>query len=279
MSRQQDLMFCKIAVANGMVSEDHARKCLAIVNKREQESGRRPHIGAVFSKYNILQRQQVQMVYEAVDKRMGGGVPSARALPTASRGGRREPRAKRGFAGRDEQPTKRRVDPTTLWVGVAFGVIFLGVVIALVVMFVTGGSNTGPAGEDASATASAGESGSGESSSASASMSKGAAGAIGDGTDAATAAARPKEMDPTSRGKISQWMNDARFEAQIDPAKALKMIDDLKNEIATKQIFITPDLQSEIDTLHADLVKSSSGESDGEPDGTGDAADSGDDDI
>ncbi len=108
-------------------------------------------------------------------------------------------------------------------------------------------------------------------------MSTGAAGSTGDGTDAATAVAMPKEMDPTSRGKISQWMNDARFEAQIDPVKALKMIDDLNSAIASKKTFITPDLRSEIDSLHADLVKSSSGESDGT--GDEDAADPEDDDI
>ena len=86
MSQKQDLLFCKIAIANGRVSEDQAKKCLAIANKREQETGRRPTIGSVFSKYNLMGKQEVKFVYEAVQKRTGMPVPMAGA--PAAGGGR-----------------------------------------------------------------------------------------------------------------------------------------------------------------------------------------------
>ena len=127
MSQKQDLLFCKIAISNGRVTQDQAKKCLAIANKRELETGRRPTIGSVFSKYNLMRKQEVQAVYEAIAKRTGmpipqmGGAPSKGAV--ARTGGRgRKP----SFA--DDAPA-RRVDPNTLALGVAFGVIFLGIII------------------------------------------------------------------------------------------------------------------------------------------------------
>ena len=77
MSQKQDLLFCKIAISNGRVTQDQAKKCLAIANKRELETGRRPTIGSVFSKYNLMRKQEVQAVYEAIAKRTGMPIPQA----------------------------------------------------------------------------------------------------------------------------------------------------------------------------------------------------------
>jgi hypothetical protein len=266
MSRQQDLLFCKIAVANGMVSEANAKKCLAIVNKREQDSGRRPQIGAVFSKYNILHRQQVQMVYEAVNKRMGGTAPPAGKLPAASRGDRRPTRTKRGFGGREEREVKRKVDPTTLWVGVAFGVVFLGVIIALVVMFFTAGPDATTETDGKTEIASDEKGG--------ASAAKTGAGKADGGPAGGPGATKRTEMDPARKSKITFWINDARFAEQTDPAKALKMMEDLKTEVETKNVFLTPDLESEIADYHAHLVKKNSGDA-AEANGTPDSPDEG----
>ncbi|MDE0740405.1 MAG: hypothetical protein OSB83_14485, partial [Planctomycetota bacterium] len=146
MSQKQDLLFCKIAIANGRVSEDQAKKCLAIANKREQETGRRPTIGSVFSKYNLMGKQEVKFVYEAVYKRTGMPVPMAGA--PAAGGGRGGRTRKPSFA---DEARQRRVDPNVLWLGVAFGVIFLGIVVYLVALFVThsGPDNPGEGGAPA----------------------------------------------------------------------------------------------------------------------------------
>ena len=123
MSQKEDVLFCKIAITNGLVTEVDAQKVLALCDKREREAGRRPLIGAVFTKYNLLKQQDVQKVYDALRKRTGGAVGAERVTAAA--------RGKGGAAlKRRAEPVKakRPIDPTTLWMGVGGMVVFLGIV-------------------------------------------------------------------------------------------------------------------------------------------------------
>ena len=245
MSQKQDLLFCKIAISNGRVTQDQAKKCLAIANKRELETGRRPSIGSVFSKYNLMRKQEVNAIYEAIAKRTGIAPPSAGA--PAAGGGKASPQsASRGgkpsFA--DDRP--RRVDPNTLWLGVAFGVIFLGIVIGLVWMFVShtaedpaekkksaGAGVAVPAGADPAAGAAA-----------TAATAAGAAGA-----KPPSAPIKAAVMNETDRLKIRQYLSDARQLSLVDAARALSNLQKLETEIDKKiaaGTFIDPGLKAEV---------------------------------
>ena len=245
MSQKQDLLFCKIAISNGRVTQDQAKKCLAIANKRELETGSRPTIGSVFSKYNLLRKQEVQAVYEAIAKRTGmpipqmGGAPSKGAV--ARTGGRgRKP----SFA--DDAPA-RRVDPNTLALGVAFGVIFLGIVIGLVVMFITGPSK--PEKPDAGAPAVAGSAGETGTGAASGSPAAGTAGApaTGPGGTPGTGLPAPTEMRPDQKRVIKQKLADARHASLTNTEQALSMLIQLKTAITDKNIIVEPGLMAEIE--------------------------------
>ncbi|MEM7231960.1 MAG: hypothetical protein AAF517_07300, partial [Planctomycetota bacterium] len=91
MGRQEDIVFCKVAIQAGYVSEDQAQKCLALCDRREREGNRRPMIGALFTKHNLLSQDQAQQVNHAVRKRLGTPAPGT----AAPRGG-----SSRGGAGR-----------------------------------------------------------------------------------------------------------------------------------------------------------------------------------
>lgn len=279
-------MFCKIAVANGMVTEEQAKKCLAIANKREQETGRRPQVGAIFSKYNLLRRQDVQMVYDAVNKRLaasGGGASGrigvvkgaanarAGAIPATARG--REaavrPRGRRGYgyAGREEREVARKVDPTTLWVGIAFGVIFVGIVIGIVVMFFSAGmrraQETGTTDVAGKTEASPGSTAKVATTGASGSSGGGATGAGAGGAAASGTGAQPGETpaggkvlaDPDQEGKIRQWIHDALDKAQADEAGALALMEKLRQEVAAKNLQLSKEVEFEIDDLYQDLKR------------------------
>ena len=245
MSQKQDLLFCKIAISNGRVTQDQAKKCLAIANKRELETGRRPSIGSVFSKYNLMRKQEVNAIYEAIAKRTGIAPPSA-GVPAAGGGRASSQSASRGgkpsFA--DDRP--RRVDPNTLWLGVAFGVIFLGIVIGLVWMFVShtaedpaekkksaGAGVAVPAGADPAAGAAA-----------TAATAAGAAGA-----KPPSAPIKATVMNETDRLKIRQYLSDARQLSLVDAARALSNLQKLESEIDKKiaqGTFIDPGLKAEV---------------------------------
>ncbi len=253
MSQKQDLLFCKIAISNGRVTQDQAKKCLAIANKREVETGRRPSIGSVFSKYNLMRKQEVNAIYEAIAKRTGIAPPSVGA-PAAGGGGRAPSQlASRGgkpsFA--DDRP--RRVDPNTLWLGVAFGVIFLGIVVGLVWMFV---SHQGEDPEEkktaktgAAATAGANP---GVQDPAAGAGATGAAGTGAAGTSGATTPAAPVKaavMNESDRLRIRQYLSDARQTSLVDAARALSSLQKLEREIEKKVsegVFIDPGLKAEI---------------------------------
>ena len=54
MSRETDVLFCKIAINAGLVSAENAQQVIAFCNKREQDTGRRPLVGTVFVKNQLL---------------------------------------------------------------------------------------------------------------------------------------------------------------------------------------------------------------------------------
>ena len=272
MSQKQDLLFCKIAITNGRVTQDQAKKCLAIAKKRELETGRRPTVGSVFSKYNLMRKQEVQAVYEAIAKRTGMPIPQAGGAPgkgsVARAGGKgRKP----SFA--DDAPS-RRVDPNTLALGIAFGVIFLGIIIFLVVMFISGPSKPEKPGGDAPAVAgSTGETGTGSASGPPVAGTAGAP-ATGQGGTPGTAPAAPAEMRPDQKRVIVQKLADARHASLTNTEQALSMLIQLKTAITEKKVFVEPGLMAEIEadikfykTGEEDETTGSGGDDDGLDDG------------
>src|SRR6266545_4312232 len=149
MGREQDLLFCKIAISIKKVSQEDAQKCLAIANRFEAEGKRRPRVGEIFLKKNLLNDQDVLRIYGAVQKRMDAqGVVEAppapartqpvqtaaglAARPSASRGAApARPRAGRPVRAARGQAAGEGIDSTTLWLGIVFGVIALGCVGAI----------------------------------------------------------------------------------------------------------------------------------------------------
>jgi hypothetical protein len=149
MGREQDLLFCKIAISTKKVSQEDAQKCLAIANRFEAEGKRRPQVGEIFLKKNLLNDQDVLRIYGAVQKRMDAqGVVEAppapvraqpvqsaaglAARPSAARGAApARPRAGRPVRAARSQGAGEGIDSTTLWLGIVFGVIALGCVGAI----------------------------------------------------------------------------------------------------------------------------------------------------
>ena len=267
MSQKQDLLFCKIAIANGRVSEDQAKKCLAIANKREQETGRRPSIGSVFSKYNLMGKQEVKFVYEAVYKRTGMPVPMAGA--PAAGGGRGGKVRKPSFA---DEARQRRVDPNVLWLGVAFGVIFLGIVVALVIMFATHSGPDKPGEDGAPAVAAPAGAAGTPAGTAAGGAGTPAAGAPAAGTAGGTpgsAPAAPTGMREDHRRLIRQRLTDARHASLTDAVKALGMLNTLKSTIEDKKIVVDSGLMNELNSEIKHLKDGDSGSDDGGADDAG----------
>ncbi len=267
MSQKQDLLFCKIAIANGRVSEDQAKKCLAIANKREQETGRRPSIGSVFSKYNLMGKQEVKFVYEAVQKRTGMPVPMAGA--PAAGGGRGGKVRKPSFA---DEARQRRVDPNVLWLGVAFGVIFLGIVVALVIMFATHSGPDKPGEDGAPAVAAPAGTAGTPAGTAAGGAGTPAAGAPAAGTAGGTpgsAPAAPTGMREDHRRLIRQRLTDARHASLTDAVKALGMLNTLKSTIEDKKIVVDSGLMNELNSEIKHLKDGDSGSDDGGADDAG----------
>jgi hypothetical protein len=250
MGRQDDMLFCKIAVTNGLVTEEQAQKCLALCNRREQEGKRRPLVGAVFTKYDILKHQEVQRVYEAVNKRLGRTArPRQVGEVRPARGGAKERAAgpaRRGLGGRaDRRP--RRVDPKTLAMGVGFGVVFIGVIVAMVVIFMTSGQQR--VQEELAA-------GSGQAAPASSTA------PLQSSLTAALALAEPEtqaKMDQGFLKELKQMLSDANRQAAIedDPAGALKLLETFLER--SKGNYITPDMSAEVDRTRKDLAERASG--------------------
>ena len=154
MSREQDLLFCKIAISSGKVAQEVAQKCFALANKMEAEGRQRPQVGAIFLKQNLLTTEDVQRIYGAVRKRMevhGGGTAVAaprqrapQALPQAGAGRQRASgRAAPAAAATpgavkaikvSHRPVQERIDPFTLWSGIIFGLVAVACVLGIVFM-------------------------------------------------------------------------------------------------------------------------------------------------
>lgn len=132
MSRDADILFCKIAMTHGMVSPQQAQKVLALLDKREAETGRRPIVAAVFTKNKLMTTEQAQQIKAAVAKRLGQAVPVP--PPVASRGSAARRR-------RREKAPKRPVDQQTLMMGAGFGVVFVGVLITICYLYLVGGGS------------------------------------------------------------------------------------------------------------------------------------------
>jgi hypothetical protein len=126
MSQREDVLFCEIAITSGLVSKDTAKKVLAFCNKQEKGSGRRPLIGAVFTKYKVLQAQDVQRIYDAVGKRTGRAVGAQRVVESKPK--------RRKVKARAAPP--RKVDPAILWQGIG-GIVVLAVVLVGMVWILT----------------------------------------------------------------------------------------------------------------------------------------------
>jgi len=136
MAHREDILFCKIAITSGFISEAQAQKVLALCDKRERESGRRPLIGAVFTKYNLLRNDEVQKIYGAVRKRLGTSVGPERLVAQGAK-----KKGRRHESGRGEGGPRRAIDPQTLWMGVGALVAFLGIVCVMVYFLI---AQTGP---------------------------------------------------------------------------------------------------------------------------------------
>ncbi len=153
MSQQEDLLFCKIAIQSGLVTQEDARKCLVYAQKVESQGKPRPRIGSVLVKANLLTLDNARRVYQAVEKRS-----VSKGAPVRGRGGPRgrAPRAERrqpAALPRAERPRRRRaMDPKTLWVGIVSGVVLLFAVMLMFVMVINANrAETGTqvsAGED-----------------------------------------------------------------------------------------------------------------------------------
>ena len=158
MSRQQDILFCKIAIQSGLVSQDNAQKCLALADRREKESNRRPMIGALFTKHNLLTTADVQRLNGAVAKRLGGDVVAPPAPPRSGgrgsdqRNGGGRARGPGGRGGRAPRPRRAtKIDQRTLFMGLGTGAVFVAVIVTIIILFVRGGGKKPGATESAAA--------------------------------------------------------------------------------------------------------------------------------
>ena len=123
----EDLLFCKIAISSGLVKETDAQKVLSLCEKRERETGRRPLIGTVFEKYNLLGKQDVQRVYQAIKKRTGGAAGTERITEQArTRGAGSKKRAA-------AIKPKGKIDQNTLVIGIGSLVAVLGIIVFILI--------------------------------------------------------------------------------------------------------------------------------------------------
>ena len=133
MSQQEDILFCNIAIQGGMVAAEDAKRCLAYANKVEASGKARPRIGSVFMKAKILSQQNVQRIYQAIEKRGISSAESSAAQATAGRprgrGARQEPR-------RVERRPRARVDPRTLTIGIISLVALVAASMAMGIMVI-----------------------------------------------------------------------------------------------------------------------------------------------
>jgi hypothetical protein len=150
MSRREDVLFCQLAVSNGIVTKEQAQKALSLCDKKEIETGKRPLIGTLFSKYNLMGAQDVKRIYGAVEKRLGVAVSPQRAEPRGTASRRRgSPRSRADEAAQDGKVRRTKPpDPKTLWLGIGGLVVFLAVLTIIGVIVFKGRGEEGKDSKD-----------------------------------------------------------------------------------------------------------------------------------
>jgi hypothetical protein len=135
MSQQEDVLFCKIALQSGLVSQEDARRCLSYADKLEASGKPRPRIGSVFLKANLLTQPNVQRLYQAVHKRAASqSIVLREPAARAKRGARRGAKAEAAYERESEHaPRRRAMNPQIVALGIGSGVVLL---VAIIVMFV-----------------------------------------------------------------------------------------------------------------------------------------------
>ena len=166
MTKEEDLLFCQIAIQTGMVNQDDAKKCLSLAQKLENEGKRRPSIGAIFVKTNLISQPNVQKLQQAVQKRQQvGGATAARGAGRRGgvRGGRRargdEPEARRRAMPKRGGGGRRRVSQGTAWLYIGSGVVFLVLIISMGYMLVRAAQKGPGTGGDAATVTEPGDAG------------------------------------------------------------------------------------------------------------------------
>ena len=212
MSRDADILFCKIAITAGMVSQEQAQKVLAFLDRREREAGRRPLVGAVFAKHQLLSPQQVQKVNAAVTKRRGDAAVVTRSAPT--------PRGEAGRARKRQgrKSSKRPVDQQTLIMGSGYGVVFVGVLIALCYLFVVKSPGGGPSASTRAVTNGS-------------LAGSGLASPSGREVSTAPPVETEKELDRQHLHNFNSSLGDILTDRIDDPRRARRSLGDLKSYI------------------------------------------------
>jgi hypothetical protein len=245
MPSKEDLLFCKIAVMNGLVSETNAKKVLALVDKREKDNGRRPFIGAVFTKYNLMRTPDVEKVLEAVKKR-GGGTTSA--VPKSAV--RRSAVTKSGRRARAQQTTRveskvikteKRMDPATMWIGIGALVVCVGIIITIVFLVVSGGGHGKPGATKTAASAK-----DKEAEEAAERLRRLTAAPKATATAAAAAPVEPAkpalktELPELLKQEIADAISDAM---SIDPAQGLALLEEKKQKLLAENYVVPQNLE------------------------------------
>ncbi len=138
MSRDRDILLCRIAVTSGMVPAETAQKVLALCSERERTTGRRPRAVEVLVKNGVLNAAEAQKLNAAVAKRTGGASPAATRTRNVS-AARSAPHA-RHRRGRPPMRRRRRraapLDRRTVVQGTLFAAVCLVVVGIIAYLFV-----------------------------------------------------------------------------------------------------------------------------------------------
>ena len=251
MARKEDLLFCKIAIAHGVVTQAQAQKVLAHVEKREREDGKRPRIGTVFAKANLIEGDQVRTIYEAISKRTGrpaGGRPAAGGRQRAA-SARAGGRSRRGREPTRARAPRREIDPQTLWTGVGFGVVFLVVIGIIMFLFIRSGAKPDPSLAESAAPSSA-------ASLTAPVLSTGS----GNGSAAPTASPKPptggQVLSQDQKHQFQQMIGDARRDLSEDPGRGLKLIARIKEDLAflTKRGYETSAYTADATELERELT-------------------------
>jgi len=245
MPSKEDLLFCKIAVMNGLVSETNAKKVLALVDKREKDNGRRPFIGAVFTKYNLMRTPDVEKVLEAVKKRSGGTTSavskSSVRRSSVSKSGRR-PRAQTTRVESKAVKGEKRMDPATMWIGIGALVVCVGIVLTIVFLVASGGGHKGGAPKTAAvAKDKEAEEAAERLKKLTAAPTKGTAAAAA--PVEATKPALKTELPETIRQEVHDEISDAM---SIEPAQGLVLLEARKQKLVAENYVVPQNLEDAI---------------------------------